>query len=565
MPSSPRFQSRIALKAALLIVGLGLMSVVADWFCLKSIDDLNRTTTTLARHVAPARLALAEARAAIQSMGLATYKVFVAADRAEAQQASGEVRGEYDAARNSLNNVLNYFPNRADDVRGILTRLDLAYGIANDIRDAALAGDHQQAQRTLTYKFDAAQVDVGAAMYRLINILGGEAGELLETTEQQQAWTFDAVVAVLVGGTLGTLLIALVLTHVSVARPLQRLTAVMARLATGDYDVRIDYTTRRDEVGTMARAVRIFRENGIALRDSERQSTAQRERAAGEKQATLNGFAEAFEREVLTVAAALAASAVELEKLARAMSGTAEESGRHAHVAADIARDTTASAATVAAAVEELSSSMADIATQVVNASDVVADATRCADTAVSHASELATAVQHIDQVATMITAIAQQTNLLALNATIESARAGEAGRGFAVVAQEVKVLAGRTTRALAEIKHKTVSVNEVIEAVQGATRAISQVMGRIENISGAINDSVEQQQIATQKIAEHVDGAAERARQVSSTVAGVSGFANQTQQGVQHILAAVAELTRQAADLKDDAQQFVARVRASA
>ena len=115
----------------------------------------------------------------------------------------------------------------------------------------------------------------------------------------------------------------------------------------------------------------------------------------------------------------------------------------------------TCGAETVATAVEELSVSMAEISSQVINASDVVAQATRCSDTAVSHASDLAVAVQHIDQVATLITAIAGKTNLLALNATIEAARAGEAGRGFAVVAQEVKMLAAQTTQALAEIKDR--------------------------------------------------------------------------------------------------------------
>ena len=73
MPTqSSRFRPRIALKAALLIAGLGLMSVVANWFCLKSIEDLSQTNNTLSRQVAPARQSLAEARGAIEAMGLAT-------------------------------------------------------------------------------------------------------------------------------------------------------------------------------------------------------------------------------------------------------------------------------------------------------------------------------------------------------------------------------------------------------------------------------------------------------------------------------------------------------------
>jgi len=207
---------------------------------------------------------------------------------------------------------------------------------------------------------------------------------------------------------------------------------------------------------------------------------------------------------------------------------------------------------------------MGEIGSQVVNASEVVAEATRCADAAVGHATELVTAFQHIDQVATLITAIASQTNLLALNATIEAARAGEAGRGFAVVAQEVKSLAAQTTRALAEIKEKTSSVDRVVVGVQDATAAISTVIGSIENISGVISGSVEQQQQATARIAENVDGAAERTRQVSRTIAGVSEFAHQSRRGVQQLLHAVAEINRQADTLQRDAEQFIARVRAA-
>ena len=71
-----RLQPRIALKAALLIAGLGAMSIVANWFCLQSIEDLRHTGNTLSRQVAPARQSLAEARGAIEAMGLATYKTY---------------------------------------------------------------------------------------------------------------------------------------------------------------------------------------------------------------------------------------------------------------------------------------------------------------------------------------------------------------------------------------------------------------------------------------------------------------------------------------------------------
>ena len=224
----------------------------------------------------------------------------------------------------------------------------------------------------------------------------------------------------------------------------------------------------------MARAVLVFRNNGIALREAQAQREREREQAAAEKHAALDALARSFESKILNVADALAASAAQLDSSARAMSGIAEASGRSAGDAAVVAEETTQVAGTVSAAIDELSTAMHDIDAQLANATSVVVEATRRADVAVGNADGLVATVSEIDQVAGMIQAIASQTNLLALNATIEAARAGEAGRGFAVVAQEVKTLAAQTTQALANIRAKTGAVGDIIEGVRGATQAMS-------------------------------------------------------------------------------------------
>ncbi len=475
----------IAMKAVLMIAALGLLSVAANIFCLERLDALDKLNAVVTRHFAPSRLALAEAKVAIESVGVATYKSYSASDPDQANETAEEIEGHYAAAKRALNNVLAYYPAVEGDVRRIFDKLEVAHGIAVDLKKALKTGNKSEAGRIVDFKFDPARDDVTGHMDRLINILG-------------------------------------------------------------------------------ARAVVIFRNNAIALRDTESARTAERKRAEAEKSAALEAVAAAFERDILAIAASIGHAATELEAFARGMSAVLDESHRHARKAAVAAADAEAGSTSVAFAIEELSASIADIGSQVAGASGIVEEATRRTDSAVAHTAALVTTVKDIDQVAALITAIASQTNLLALNATIEAARAGEAGRGFAVVAQEVKALAAQTTKALAEIRDKTMSVGQVIEVVQNANAAMAKSMLQVSTISGAISDAVHQQNFVARKIAQTVDNAAMRTGEVSDSIAGVSELVHSSGRGADQVLAAAAELGRQAAALTRDASAFTGRVRAA-
>jgi methyl-accepting chemotaxis protein len=554
----------IAVKAMLLIGALGMMSAAANWFSLRGLQEIDQINERLTGQVAPTRLILTEAQIAVESLGLATYKMAGTKDPDTVREATDERAGQYAAAKAWLNSVLDYFPAYRDDVNGMLKRLDLVNAIADSVYNMEKTGEREQARFTLEFKFDPALVDATTSMNRLIDILGGQMKTTIAIAADSKAQTYRILLAVLVGGTSLTIIGAMLLARRVVARPLQRLADVMRQMAQGRFDVPIEGLKRSDEVGTMARAVRVFRENGLALREAQEHRVRASEQAAADKRETLDRLACSFESKILSVVGALAISAAQLDGSAHSMSEVADESGRHAGNAAVVAQETTEVAGTVSDAIEELSRAMGDIDSQLANASGVVAEATRRADVAVSHVDGLVSAVSEIDKVASMIHAIANQTNLLALNATIEAARAGETGRGFAVVAQEVKMLAGQTTQALANIKAKTGMVGTTIEGVRGATQSISNVITQIEVIARAITGSVSIQSEATHKIAETVDGAAARTRQVSNTIAGVSDFASRTKLSAQQILQAVADLNRQAGALQEEARQFITRVRAA-
>jgi methyl-accepting chemotaxis protein len=560
----PRLRLKVAAKAVVLIAGLGVMSAAANWVCLVGLDRFEQSNSAVVRQMAPARLSLTEAKIALASIGLATYKMAGASDADTVREANDERQGQYAAAMAWLNGVIAYLPERRDDIRGMRDRLDGVNGIAGKVHRLVEEGEHEAARAILEFRFDPALVDTATTMNRLINILGGETREAMATAAANKGTTYNLVIALLVGGTLAAVLLAMGLAHRSVARPLQRLAVAMHQIAQGVFDGEIAGLRRGDEVGTMARAVLVFRDNAIALGEAQQQRQRAREQAAAEKREALDQFARNFESRILKVATALAQSAAELDRSARSMGDVADESGRNAESAAAVAEESSTVAGTVSYAIDDLSAAMNDIDAQLANASGVVQEATRRATLTVSNAESLRPAVEDIEKVAGMIEAIASQTNLLALNATIEAARAGEAGRGFAVVAQEVKTLAAQTTRALASIKERTASVGTIIEGVCEATQSMSSVIVRIETVARAITGSVKLQSQATRKIAESVEGAAEHTRQVSGTIAGVSEFARRTHDSARHILDAVADLNRQAAALQDEAQEFVMRVRAA-
>jgi methyl-accepting chemotaxis protein len=555
----------IAAKAVLLIAVLGLLSIAANVFCLQRFTELERLDAEVTQHLAPARLALAEAKVALESFGVATYKTYAGADAEQVRESSAAIEDDYKAVQNALHNVQTYDPAKIDDIRRILDKLEFAHGIAVNLRDAVKAGDGNDATRIVDVQFDPARDDATFHMDRLINILGGEARSTEAEVAARSTWIYRTTAGILAAGTSAALIGALLLSQLIVGRPLRRMAETMSRMAKGDLSVAIDGNRRADEIGAMARAVEVFRDNAVALREAETARMVERERAQAEKAAALEAVAVAFESDILAIASAVGQSATELEVFARGMTAVLNESHRHASTATKVADESTTSATGAAAAIEELSASIGEIGSQVANASEIIADATRCAGSAVTHTSALVATVKDIDQVASLIAAIARQTNLLALNATIEAAHAGEAGRGFAVVAQEVKALAAQTTTALAEIKNKTLSVGAVIEIVQGANDAMAQSMNQVRAISRSISESIEQQNLAAGKIAESVDGAAVRTLQVSSSIAGVSELVQQSGRGADQVLEAAAELNRQAAALSRDATAFTSRVRVRA
>ena len=351
--------------------------------------------------------------------------------------------------------------------------------------------------------------------------------------------------------------------NVRVVRGLDAMTAAMGHLAAGDLATHIPGVERRDEIGRMAQATQVFKDNMVKARDLEAAAKdAQARREA--RQAKLESLIGEFEK-VATQSAAQGIQAVaDLEKASRTLTQNADAASTRTASVASATEQASTNVQTVASAAEELSASVGEIRRQVETASEATNDAVKKAQATNSTIATLNEAASRIGEVVELIRAIAGQTNLLALNATIEAARAGDAGKGFAVVASEVKNLANQTAKATEDITGQVDQIRSRITDSVSAMKEIGDVIGRLSGISGAIASAVEEQTAATQEIARNVQEAAAGTKEVSSSIVDVSRAAVETGETAKSVQGLATRLGDQSRSLKGEIDAFIGGVRAA-
>jgi methyl-accepting chemotaxis protein len=418
---------------------------------------------------------------------------------------------------------------------------------------------------------EARAIEVSGASAQAMNEVRGIYDQLLAEQEAElaqrateEATAFSTAYSVLIAGGILSLVAAAgfgVVANRNMSQPIARMSGQMRELADGNLEVAIEGLDRQDELGDMAAAMQVFKEN--AERNRELSAAAEKETAERNARAKrLSELTEGFSRDVGKVLDQVTAAARQLEGTSGSLTSTAQEtSGRAANVAS-ASEEASHNVETVAAASEELGASIEEISRQVMRQRELAVEAANDAKSSDTEVRRLAESAQKIGDVVSLITDIAEQTNLLALNATIEAARAGEAGKGFAVVASEVKNLASQTAKATEQISNDIQAIQAQTSSTVNAIEVIGQRIGSISEIATAVASAVEEQSAATKEISRNVQEAAAGARDVATNISGVTDSVGGLDRSSNELAEASQILTGQAEELQNFVSSFVNDVR---
>lgn len=560
----------VAICAFTMVLTLA-MSVLAILGKSRFVDDINGTTTigvairnhTLADMVHDGLRSDVYSALVAKELGMADEEILKSTQ--EKIKKFHEVVGE--------NKTLDLPP----EAKAALATLD------KPLREYVEAGENIVKLALKDRNAALAQIGSFDEKFSALEVAQEEVGDKIEATARsinENAAAFGTFATWMTWGALAVSVLAdvflILFVFTGVTNPLLTIERTMRSLAGGQESINIPYLKRRDEIGSMAKSIEVFR-TAIEERNSAEKARASEEQALErQRQAAMMHMASQIEVETKGGANRINAGAAELRSRTSAMTADLSSVRAATSDAAARAEQTRALTEQASDLSQQVLEAISEISNQVHRGSALTQEAVVKAQTSQATIDALARAANDIGEIVSVITSIAEQTNLLALNATIEAARAGESGKGFAVVAQEVKQLATQTARSTDQISQKVGEIQSVTRTAVDSLGTIRGAIGQLDEVTSAISAAIEEQRASSQTFAHTVQetnsSVSEVARQMitiaemvdesGSTANQVTGMAIDLLNTSDALLGKLPQIVRQAMSQTDkrEHERFTSR-----
>ncbi|MCJ8322607.1 MAG: HAMP domain-containing protein [Rhizobiales bacterium] len=365
---------------------------------------------------------------------------------------------------------------------------------------------------------------------------------------------------IIVFGTLSFIAVAGLFLSNSITKPISKLTNRMSSLSEGLLDADVEGADRKDEIGEMAKAVLVFKQNA---EENVRSDASKQARLKEDKERAefLNTAIEEFKTFSAEKLDKVNIATNNLETAAENLSNSAEDMSEQSQKVQANVDNTSANVGSAAAATEEMAASISEISERAASSTTVAEDAKKKTKETVDKIATLTESAKQIEQVVKLINEIAEQTNLLALNATIESARAGEAGRGFAVVANEVKSLAEQTSKATDQIANQITSMQQDSGIAAKAIAEVEEVIASLAESSIGVAAAVEEQSSVIGEISSNVANASNLSSQSAESMGVVTEIIGTAKDISGEVSNLAEDMKTQVGDLENDITEFLRKV----